>query len=56
MKKIYVEVATRKVGSQCAIEFDVDDDTTPEQIEEMAREQMFEMVDWYFTVDGKEPL
>lgn len=32
-------------------EFEVDDDCTPEEIEELAREAMFEHIEWNFTVE-----
>lgn len=52
MKKIIVTVSTDKVGSQCANEFEVEDDATEEDIDRDAREMMFEMIEWNWSVRG----
>lgn len=52
MKTIKGYVRTNKVGSDCEFEFEVEDDCTDEEIEEEAREAMFEQIEWGFTVDG----
>jgi hypothetical protein len=52
---IYVKVSTGKVGSACTGSFEVGDDETPEEIEELAREAMFELIEWHYTIDGQNP-
>ena len=46
MKKIQVSVSTRKVGSKTETTIDVDDDAPESEIDEMAREAMFELINW----------
>lgn len=46
MKKIKVTVQTQKVGSKCEITFEIEDDATEEEIEEVAMASMFDMIDW----------
>lgn len=41
-------IQTDKVGSTCEFEFEVADDATEEQIEEVAREHAFDRVNWSF--------
>ena len=48
--RVRVAICTRMSGSGCVDEFDVDDDTTPEEIEEYAREAAFQMVEWDYEV------
>lgn len=48
MRKFIASIATSKVGSQCDVEFEVDDDATEEQIEEAARDAAFEYIDWWW--------
>jgi len=48
--KILVKIRTNKIGSECFNEFDLDDDSTPEEIEELAQEVAFEMVDWSYKI------
>lgn len=43
-------VATNKVGSDCDFEFEADDDATEDEIGELAREAMFEQIEWNFEV------
>jgi hypothetical protein len=53
MKTILVRVSTDKVGSECTAEIEVGEDMTDVQIEAEAREAMFEMIEWSWTVtDG----
>lgn len=37
MRKFTGYIATNKVGSQCEFEFEMDDDATEEEIEEVAK-------------------
>jgi hypothetical protein len=39
-------IATRTAGSEWYDEFWIDDDATPEQIEEAARTEAFHCMDW----------
>lgn len=55
MKKIEGYVKTNKVGSICEFEFEIDDDATPAEIEEEAKNAAFEMIEWSYTVDGNTP-
>lgn len=48
MKEIKVFVGTNKVGSTCTRTFDVDDDATEREIEEMAWECACDMIDFYW--------
>lgn len=51
MKRIvkgYVE--TNKVGSMSEFEFEIDGDYTDEEIEELARDAMFEHIEWNYEV------
>ena len=48
MKTIKIWIKTDKVGSICEDSFEVDDDCSPEEIEEFAREQAFQMMEWGF--------
>lgn len=43
-------VETNKVGSMSEFEFEVDDDCTDEEIEELARDAMFEHIEWNYEV------
>jgi hypothetical protein len=51
MKRFTGFVSTRKVGSECEFEFEVDDDATDDQIEDAGREAMFEQIEWNFRED-----
>lgn len=53
MKTITGYIATNKVGSSCEFEFEVEDDVTPEQIEEMAKDAAFNCIEWSYQVDGE---
>ena len=55
MKKIKGYIKTKKVGSTCEFEFELDDDATAEEIEEYARESAFEQIEWSYTIDGESP-
>lgn len=55
MKKITGWIATNKVGSECEFEFEVEDDATPEEIEEQARDSAFDLIDWSYRIDGELP-
>lgn len=46
MQKIIVTIQTNKVGSECSDEFEIDDDATDEQIEEAAKDVMWNMAEW----------
>ena len=48
MKTIKVHVSTNRVGSGDYKEFEVDDGASLEEIEELAREEMFDMIEWYW--------
>lgn len=48
MRKFEGCIATNKVGSGCHFEFEVDDDATLEEIEEIARETAFQEIEWWF--------
>lgn len=51
MKKVKVWVSTKKVGSRCDDSFEIEDNATEEEIEELAEEVMWEMVDWNWSVE-----
>lgn len=55
MKKIKGSIRTDKVGSSCEFEFEMEDEATPEEIEEAARDAAFDMIDWGYSVDGESP-
>jgi len=44
--KIEVYVSTNRVGSKCSTIIEIDDDSTPEQIEEIAGETKDKLVEW----------
>lgn len=46
MKTITVHVSTGMQGSDREVEIEVDDDTPDDEIEELARDAMFEMIEW----------
>lgn len=48
MRKFQGVIKTNIVGSGCSFEFEVEDDATEKEIEEAAREQAFENIDWYY--------
>lgn len=51
MKKIKGYIATKKVGSACNFELEVDDSATEKEIEEMAQDAAFNNIEWSYTVD-----
>ena len=53
MRKVTGYIETSKVGSRCTFEFDVDDEASNKEIEELAKETAFEYMDWDFQVDGE---
>lgn len=55
MKTIRVYVSTNKVGSQCETSFQVEDNLSDEEIEEFAKEAMFDLIEWNYTIDGQHP-
>ena len=46
MRKIIVSVSTGYVGCRKETEMEVDDSVTDDEIDEQAREVMFEMIEW----------
>lgn len=50
MKRVTVRVSTNRVGSECKDSFEVEDDATEEEIEEMAKDAMFSMIEWNWDV------
>lgn len=55
MKQIKGYIKTNKVGSTCEFEFEIEDDATPEEIEEWAKEAAFENIEWSYTINGEDP-
>lgn len=54
MKTVKVRVSTNVYGSECLDEFQVDDDATPEEIEETAKDAAFNMMGGSYEVEGAE--
>ena len=52
MRTIEGYVETGKVGSRCVFEFEVEDDATDEEIDELARDLMFEQIEWSYYETG----
>jgi hypothetical protein len=50
MKKIEIKVSTNVVGSERKKIIEVDDDSTENQIEEIANETMWEMIDFSWRI------
>lgn len=48
MKTYKGSVSTNMVGSDCEFEFEAEDDATDEEIDELAREAMFNEIEWYY--------
>jgi hypothetical protein len=48
MKKFKGVIRTNKIGSDCNFEFEVDENATEEEIDEIAKEVAFESIDWYY--------
>lgn len=44
--KITVYVATDKIGSRCEDEFECEEDLTDDEIEELAKDVMYNMMSW----------
>ena len=53
MKKITVYVSTGYVGAKRTATFEIDVNLTESEIEEIAREAMFDMIDWGY-YEGEE--
>ena len=47
-------VRTRKVGSAVEFELEVDDSDSDDDIEQLAREAMFDRIEWDYTVEEKQ--
>jgi hypothetical protein len=48
MQKIKVLVRTDKHGSECSDEFEIEADATDEEIEEAAKEVVWNMAEWHW--------
>jgi len=48
--RILVKIRTNMNGSECVDEFDMDDNATPREIEEYARDAAFQMIEWDYEV------
>lgn len=48
MRKFRGSISTDVVGSECQFDFEVEDDATEEEIEEVAQMAAFEFIDWYY--------
>lgn len=46
MKKLVVYVSLGLVGCKQSCEIEVDDDTSETEVEEIAKEAMFELIEW----------
>lgn len=53
VKKIIVSVSTNKVGSTCETELEFDDDVADDDIEEAAKDAMFDMIEWNWCPAGE---
>lgn len=53
MKTVQGYIQTNKIGSECQFEFDVEDDATEEEIEEMAKDAAFQHIEWSYTVEDQ---
>lgn len=53
--KVEVIVSTGKVGSERRAEIEVDDEATDDAIEEVAKEAMFELIEWTWKRVTDEP-
>ncbi len=54
MKTVRGYIATSKFGSDCEFEFEVDDDTSEEEIEQLAKEAAFDRIEWNYSVEDSE--
>lgn len=52
--KIKVYVQTNKIGSLCEDEFELDDNISESEIEDQARECMFNMIEWSWSKEKKD--
>lgn len=41
-------IKTDKVGSRCEFEFEVEDDASEEEIDEVARDVAFDRIEWFY--------
>lgn len=48
MKKFKGSISTNIHGSDCEFEFEVEDDATEDDIEHIARECAFDLIEWSF--------
>lgn len=48
MRKFRGAISTNVVGSERQFDFEVEDDATEEEIEEVAQMAAFEFIDWYY--------
>lgn len=55
MKQIKGAVSIGLQGCTVEFEFEMDDDSTHDEIAEGAREAMFQQVEWWYTIDGRDP-
>lgn len=46
MQKIRVSIRTQKVGSECTDHFEIEDDATDDEIEDAAKEVIWNMAEW----------
>ncbi len=53
MQRITVTVRTNKVGSKCETWIEVEDDAEDAEIEELARDAMYEMIEWNWRKDDE---
>lgn len=53
MKTITGYVATNMIGSRQEFSFKVDDDCTDEEIKEMAKEAMLDLIEWDYKINEK---
>lgn len=48
MKKYVGFIETNKVGSKCEFDFEADESSTDEEIEELARDAAFNLINWNY--------
>lgn len=53
MRTIKIYIKTSKVGSQCDDTMEVEDDATDDEIEEMAKDAAFNMMEWGWSEKGQ---
>lgn len=49
MRKFTGFIKTNKVGSRCDFEFEIEDDATDEEIEEFAKQNAFDLLEWAYS-------